>query len=86
MMPWNHTSRGGAICLSMTAIAQSGAWTDYLMKFTERSYMQNAKVLSQKEVKAIIAEHFGIPETKVAVLKYSYMIITDDDEEKKEDK
>lgn len=48
--------------------------------------MQNAKVLSQKEVKAIIAEHFNIPETKVAVLKYSYMIITDDDEEKKEDK
>lgn len=47
--------------------------------------MQNAKVLSQKEVKAIIAKHFGIPETKVAVLKYSYMIITDDDEEKKED-
>ena len=41
---------------------------------------------AQKEVKAIIAEHFGIPETKVAVLKYSYMIITDDDEEKKEDK
>lgn len=47
--------------------------------------MQNAKVLSQKEVKAIIAEHFNIPENKVAVLKYSYMIITDDDpEEKKE--
>ena len=46
--------------------------------------MQNAKVLSQKEVKAIIAEHFKIPETKVAVLKYSYMILMDDEEEEKE--
>lgn len=49
--------------------------------------MQNAKVLSQKEVKAIIAEHFDVPENKVVTSRYSYMIITDDDSQnEKEDK
>ena len=37
--------------------------------------MQNAKVLSQKEVKAIIAEHFGVDEEQVINSKYSYIII-----------
>ena len=41
--------------------------------------MQNAKVLNQKEVKAIIAKHFNVPETKVVASRYSYMILTDDD-------
>lgn len=48
--------------------------------------MQNAKVLNQKEVKAIIAKHFNVPETKVVASRYSYMVLTDDDssEDKKE--
>ena len=48
--------------------------------------MQNAKVLNQKEVKAIIAKHFNVPETKVIASRYSYMVLTDDDssEDKKE--
>lgn len=48
--------------------------------------MQNAKVLNQKEVKAIIAKHFDVPETKVVASRYSYMVLTDDDssEDKKE--
>lgn len=41
--------------------------------------MQNAKVLNQKEVKAIIAKHFNVPETKVVASRYSYMVLTDDD-------
>ena len=46
--------------------------------------MQNAKVLNQKEVKTIIAEHFNIPENKVIISRYSYMILTDDEENEKE--
>jgi hypothetical protein len=48
--------------------------------------MQNAKVLNQKEVKAIIAKHFNVPETKVVASRYSFMVLTDDDssEDKKE--
>ena len=42
--------------------------------------MQNAKVLNQKEVKAIIAKHFDVPETKVVASRYSYMVLTDDEE------
>lgn len=42
--------------------------------------MQNAKVLSQKEVRAIIAEHFNVPENKVVASRYSYMVISDEDE------
>lgn len=41
--------------------------------------MQNAKVLNQKEVKAIIAKHFNVPENKVVASRYSYMVLTDDD-------
>lgn len=41
--------------------------------------MQNAKVLNQKEVKAIIAKHFNVPETKVVASRYSFMVLTDDD-------
>jgi len=47
--------------------------------------MQNAKVLSQKEVKTIIAEHFKVPENKVIISRYSYMIITDDESEKEKE-
>ena len=48
--------------------------------------MQNAKVLNQKELNAIIAKHFNVPETKVVASRYSYMVLTDDDssEDKKE--
>jgi len=48
--------------------------------------MQNAKVLNQKEVKAIIAKHFNVLETKVVASRYSFMVLTDDDssEDKKE--
>jgi hypothetical protein len=50
--------------------------------------MQNAKVLSQKEVRAIIAEHFNVPENKVVASRYSYMVISDDEssEDNKNDK
>ena len=43
--------------------------------------MQNAKVLSQKEVKAIIAEHFGVPENRVITSRYNYMVISDEESE-----
>lgn len=46
--------------------------------------MQNAKVLSQKEVKSIIAKHFDVPESRVITSRYSYMVLTDEEEEKKE--
>ena len=86
MMSWSHISHGEVICLSTTATVPSGAWTNYLMKSMEKSCMQNAKVLNQKEVKAIIAKHFNVPETKVVASRYSYMVLTDDDssEDKKE--
>ena len=41
--------------------------------------MQNAKVLSQKEVRAIIADHFNVPENKVITSKYSYMVLSDEE-------
>lgn len=41
--------------------------------------MQNAKILNQKEVKSIIAQHFNVPEEKVIATRYSYMIVTDVD-------
>lgn len=47
--------------------------------------MQNAKVLNQKEVKAIIAEHFNVPENKVVAMRYSYMVVSDEEEETSED-
>ena len=85
MMSWSHISHGEVICLSTTATVPSGAWTNYLMKSMEKNYMQNAKVLSQKEVKTIIAEHFKVPENKVIISRYSYMIITDDESEKEKE-
>lgn len=48
--------------------------------------MQNAKVLSQKEVKSIIAKHFNVPENKVVTSRYSYMVLTDDEEEENKEK
>ena len=87
MMFLSHINHGEVIFSSITATKALRAWTHYLMKFMESSYMQNAKVLSQKEVKAIIAEHFDVPENKVVTSRYSYMIITDDDSQnEKEDK
>ena len=46
--------------------------------------MQNAKVLSQKEVKSIIAKHFNVQENKVVASHYSYMVLTDEEEDNKE--
>ncbi len=37
--------------------------------------MKAAKVLNQKEIRKIIAEHFGVDEEQVINSKYSYIII-----------
>ena len=77
LSPINH---GEAICSSITAIDRYAVWTNCSGNYMENSYMQNAKVLNQKEVKAIIAKHFDVPETKVVASRYSYMVLTDDEE------
>ena len=41
--------------------------------------MKNAKVLSQKEVKDILAEHFGVKPEDVISTKYSYIITERED-------
>lgn len=86
MMSLSPINHGEATCSSITVIGQYAAWTNYFGNYTENSYMQNAKVLNQKEVKAIIAKHFNVPETKVVASRYSFMVLTDDDssEDKKE--
>ena len=79
MMFLSLINHGEGTCSNITAIDQYAAWINYSGNYTEISYMQNAKVLNQKEVKAIIAKHFNVPETKVIASRYSYMVLTDDD-------
>ena len=45
----------------------------------EELRMKNAKVLSQKEVKDILAEHFGVKPEDVISTKYSYIITESED-------
>ena len=40
--------------------------------------MKNGKILSQQDVKEIIAEHFNIPIENVINTKYSYIIVEDE--------
>ena len=47
--------------------------------FKEELRMKNAKVLSQKEVKDILAEHFGVKPEDVISTKYSYIITESED-------
>ena len=60
-----------------------------LKNFRNLSNMQFYKTAAfiRKDLTEWMMRDFGTTRNKkVAVLKYSYMIITDDDEEKKEDK
>ena len=43
--------------------------------------MKDAKVLESNDIKAIIAEKFGVPEKNVIQSKYSYTVILEDEEE-----
>lgn len=45
--------------------------------------MQDGKILSQNDVKKIIAEHFKVSEDKVIQSKYSFVVILDDCSSKK---
>ena len=45
--------------------------------------MQDAKVLTQQEVREILAEYFKVPKESVITSKYSYIIIQDEKGEKK---
>lgn len=42
--------------------------------------MQTGTVLSQSDVRKIIAEYFGVNESKVISSKYSFTVITDSDD------
>ena len=39
--------------------------------------MKNAVVIDSNEVKAILAKHFGVPESNIIKMQYSYAIITE---------
>ena len=47
--------------------------------------MQSAKVLSQKDVRKILAEYFNVPEDHVISSKYSYVIIDKEDSSNEND-
>ena len=46
--------------------------------------MQNAKVLSQKDVKEILAKYYNVPLTNITTTKYSFIIIEKEEEEKQD--
>lgn len=37
--------------------------------------MQNAKMLSQKDIKEILAKHFNVPISNITTTKYSFIIL-----------
>lgn len=47
--------------------------------------MKQAKVLNQKEVRSIIAEHFGVSEEQVINSKYSYIVIDKEENDNEND-
>lgn len=46
--------------------------------------MRKAIVVDANDVKKILAEHFGVQEADVIKSQYSYTVMLDDDEEKKD--
>lgn len=42
--------------------------------------MQTGLILSQSDVKTVLARHFGVPEENVINSKYSYIIVGADNE------
>ena len=46
--------------------------------------MKNAVVVDANDVKKILAEHFGVDPENVIKSQYSYTVITEKNEEKKE--
>lgn len=46
--------------------------------------MRKAIVVDANDVKKILAEHFGVPEADIIKSQYSYTVMLDDDEEKKD--
>lgn len=45
--------------------------------------MQNGIILSQQDLKKIIAEHFKVSEDKIISSKYSFIIIKDEEKKQK---
>ena len=43
--------------------------------------MKKAVVVDAKDVKEILAKHFGVPESNVIKSQYSYTIITEEEKE-----
>lgn len=41
--------------------------------------MQNAKMLSQKDVKEILAKHFNVPISNITTTKYSFIVVEKDE-------
>lgn len=45
--------------------------------------MQKGLLLSQADIKKIIAEHFNVSEDKVLPTKYSFIVVQDEEADKK---
>lgn len=45
--------------------------------------MQKGLILSQADIKKIIAEHFNVSEDKVLPTKYSFIVVQDEETDKK---
>ena len=46
--------------------------------------MKNAIVLDANDIKKILAEHFGVPETNIIKSQYSYTIVKDEEPQEQE--
>nr|DAL47411.1 MAG TPA_asm: hypothetical protein [Caudoviricetes sp.] len=44
--------------------------------------MQSGFILSQQDIKRIIAEYYHVPEDKVVQSKYSFFVIQDEEQKK----